>query len=121
MEVEKPGEVNVLFPTWPGALSHHQATGVARRLGGHIQVHDIRRTTDDEGLVPQILSGLDSDEKELPSLLLWNERGLQLFDAILDSKLYYPATREPELLSTSVQKLAYSISSGEKVIELGAG
>lgn len=86
-----------------------------------IQLHDIRQKTDEEGLVAQIVAGLKSEERSLPSLLLWNRRGLELFDAILDSGKYYPAEREPDLLSYCMPKMAYSISSGEQVIELGAG
>ena len=86
-----------------------------------IQLHDIRQQTDSESLVGQIAAGLKAEEKELPSLLLWNGRGLQLFDAILDSGKYYPAKREPELLSTCMPKMACKLSSGERVIELGAG
>ncbi|OQE17795.1 hypothetical protein PENFLA_c023G05373 [Penicillium flavigenum] len=113
------GGVQALSP-WP-ATDPHRSTLARSPTVARIQLHDIRQKTDDEGLVPQILSGLESDEKELPSLLLWNGRGLQLFDAILDSQKYYPATREPTLLSSCVQKMAYNISSGERVIELGAG
>ncbi|OQE34623.1 hypothetical protein PENCOP_c016G07432 [Penicillium coprophilum] len=113
------GDVQVLSP-WSGVDLHRPTIGEAPSIP-RIQLHDIRHKTDDEGLVPQILSGLESDEKELPSLLLWNGRGLELFDEILDSQKYYPARREPKLLSECVQKVAYNISSGERVIELGAG
>ena len=86
-----------------------------------IQLHDIRQQSNSDGLVAQITAGLRVGEKVLPSLLLWNGRGLQLFDAILDSGKYYPAKREPELLSTCMSKVAYRISPGERIIELGAG
>ncbi|KAJ5134387.1 N-methyltransferase [Penicillium atrosanguineum] len=105
---------------WPGS-DFHRPTLELLPLATQSQLHDIRRQTNEEGLVSQIAAGLRSEEKELPSLLLWNGHGLQLFDAILDSGKYYPAVREPELLSTCMPKIAHSISSGERVIELGAG
>lgn len=86
-----------------------------------IHLHDIRRQTNSESLPTQIVAGLKEEQKSLPSLLLWNGRGLKLFDAILDSGKYYPAKREPELLASCMPKIAHKISSGERVIELGAG
>lgn len=86
-----------------------------------IQVRDIRRQATAQRLVPCITDGLNSEHRESPSLLLWNDRGLSLFDAVLDSPDYYLTTREWSLLRDSVQKIAYSISSGDRLIELGAG
>ena len=86
-----------------------------------IQLHDIRRQATAQSLVPCIVDGLKSQHRESPSLLLWNDRGLSLFDAVLDSPDYYPATREWSLLHNAVCKIAYSISSGDRLIELGAG
>ncbi|KAJ5885551.1 N-methyltransferase [Penicillium taxi] len=104
---------------WPG--SDFKRPKIDLLPTPRIQLHDIRQKTDDKGLVPQIVAGLRSEEKELPPLLLWNRHGLELFDAILDSGKYYPAVREPELLSNCMPKMAYRISSGERVIELGSG
>jgi uncharacterized SAM-dependent methyltransferase len=104
--------------------AYHIITPAKKRHTGveHIQLHDIRQQTGRLNLIPDILSGLGCENnKELPSLLLWDSRGLDLFGAILDSNSYYPATREPELLQASVRKIASTISSGDRVIELGAG
>ncbi|KAJ5930331.1 N-methyltransferase [Penicillium verhagenii] len=107
-------------PSWLEAETHRPRLD-SFPPATQIHLHDIRRHTDDEGLVTQIATGLKSEEKSLPSLLLWNKRGLELFDAILDSGKYYPAVKEPELLSTCMPKIAHSIPSGGRVIELGAG
>ncbi|KAL3421183.1 Ergothioneine biosynthesis protein 1-like protein 1 [Phlyctema vagabunda] len=85
------------------------------------QLYDIRQQTERLNLIPEILNGLRREHKELPSLLLWDSRGLGLFDVILDSTNYYPSKREPELLQARVRKIASTISSGDRVIELGAG
>lgn len=86
-----------------------------------IQLHDIRRQDTAQNLVPCIMDGLKSECRESPPLLLWNDRGLSLFDAVLDSPDYYPATREWSVLHNAVNRIAHSISSGDRVIELGAG
>lgn len=92
-----------------------------KRTVERIQLHDIRRQTTTQSLVPCIVDGLKSEFRESPSLLLWNDRGLSLFDEVLGSPDYYPASREWSLLRTAVHKIAYSISSGDRLIELGAG
>ncbi|OCK74422.1 hypothetical protein K432DRAFT_339000 [Lepidopterella palustris CBS 459.81] len=86
-----------------------------------IQLHDVRRQATAQSLVPCIVDGLKSERRQSPPLLLWNDRGLSLFDAVLDSPDYYPATREWSLLHNAVRKISYSISSGDRLIELGAG
>lgn len=87
-----------------------------------IQLHDIRRQTTAQGLVPSIVSGLKKvEDRESPSLLLWNDAGLSLFDGVLESQNYYLANREWTLLRQQVDKIVSSIASGDRLIELGAG
>jgi uncharacterized SAM-dependent methyltransferase len=86
-----------------------------------LQVIDIRRQKAPASLVPSILAGLRSKERELPGLLLWNDRGLSLFDAVLESPDYYLTRREWSLLSAAVHEIVSSIQSGDRLIELGAG
>ncbi|EIT80983.1 histidine-specific methyltransferase [Aspergillus flavus] len=85
------------------------------------QILDIRKRTSRIDLYHEILAGLRAKDKELPSLLLWNDRGLDLFSEILNSDEYYPRRRETQLLQTHVNEFTRSISSGERLIELGAG
>ncbi|KAK2592654.1 hypothetical protein QQS21_009653 [Conoideocrella luteorostrata] len=86
-----------------------------------IQLHDIRQQPTAQNLVPAIVKGLSAPSKDLPSLLLWNDHGLSLYDTVLESPDYYPATREWSLLHTVVHKITHSISSGDRLVELGAG
>lgn len=58
------------------------------------QILDIRKRDSGTDLYHQILAGLRAKDKELPSLLLWNDRGLDLFSKILNSEEYYPRRRE---------------------------
>ncbi|KAH9997470.1 histidine-specific methyltransferase [Xylariaceae sp. FL0662B] len=99
-------------------------TSSSNKSVGHverIQLHDICRKATANDLVACIVDGLKSERKESPQLLLWNDRGLSLFDAVLESPDYYPATREWSLLHNCVHKISSAISSGNRVIELGAG
>lgn len=85
------------------------------------QVYDVRRQVIARSLVPCIVEGLKSEVKESPPLLLWDDRGLSLFDAILDSPQYYPARREWALLRKTIQDIARNIPNRSRVVELGAG
>ena len=86
-----------------------------------LQLVDIRHQAAPTSLVPLILSGLRSQERELPGLLLWNDRGLSLFDAVLESPDYYLTRREWSLLCAAVHEIVSTIQSGDRLIELGAG
>ncbi|CAH0020816.1 unnamed protein product [Clonostachys rhizophaga] len=86
-----------------------------------IQIFDTRRQIISQDLVRGIIEGLKSAERESPPLLLWNEPGLSLFDAVIGSPDYYPARREWLLLHDSIQEIVATIANGDRVIELGAG
>jgi uncharacterized SAM-dependent methyltransferase len=85
------------------------------------QIYDVRRQMISRSLIPCIVTGLKSETKESPSLLLWDDRGLSLFDAVLDSPKYYPAAREWGLLHDAIYDIARIIPDGARVVELGAG
>lgn len=113
--------------TWPKArntdeIKPQKAHRPQKRLRAErIPLHDVRQQPTAQSLVPSIVDGLSSNPRELPALLLWNDGGLSLFDAVLESPNYYPATREWSLLHNVVHKIAHTISSGDRLIELGAG
>ena len=78
----------------------------------------------------QILAGLNqpTNSKTLPTLLLYNERGLQLYDNITTDALeYYLFAAEEEILRTHADNIVKvmhregEVLPGEVVIELGAG
>jgi uncharacterized SAM-dependent methyltransferase len=67
------------------------------------------------------MAGLRAKEKKLPSLLLWNETGLKLFEKIITSEEYYPLAREMKLLQECEHEIARFFSAGDRLVELGAG
>lgn len=79
----------------------------------------------------QIVTGLDQpvNQKNLPTLLLYNERGLRLYDDITtEAPEYYPFTAEEEILKNHADDIVEVMHSregeilpGEVVLELGAG
>jgi len=93
--------------------------------GGGNTIIDIR----DEALTPvkdQILPALspeDGGEKKLPTLLLYNEEGLKLFEKITYLNEYYLTGQEIEVLEKHADHIAERIAlrPDSMVIELGSG
>ena len=80
----------------------------------------------------QILKGLSkhSGEKSLPTLLLYDETGLRLYDDITsEAPEYYLFEAEEDILKNYADEIAFvmhsrdggEVSKGEVVLELGAG
>ncbi len=74
-----------------------------------------------ENLEPDILEGLRANPRYLPSVLLWNADGLNLFDKITQSPDYYPSYSEVDILKAHADDIAGRVSTGSTVIELGSG
>lgn len=93
--------------------------------GGGNTIIDIR----DEALTPvkdQILPALspkDGGEKKLPTLLLYNEEGLKLFEKITYLDEYYLTGQEIQVLEKHADHIAERIAlrPDSMVIELGSG
>ena len=60
-------------------------------------------------------------EKRLPTLLLYDERGLKIFEDITYLEEYYLTNAEIEVLTTHATKIAESIHEGSMIVELGSG
>ena len=88
---------------------------------------DIRNGTDHtSSLIDQVRSGLrpaDGGEKRLPTLLLYNQDGLKLFEKITYLDEYYLTGQELELLENNADRIAdrIALQPDSMVIELGSG
>ncbi|KAL2066365.1 hypothetical protein VTL71DRAFT_2436 [Oculimacula yallundae] len=93
------------------------------RMAPKIDIIDIRHDAVELSLKDEILNSLKPQEglKRLPTLLLYDERGLQLFEEITYLEEYYLTNAEIEVLETSACKIAETIPSGSMVVELGSG
>jgi L-histidine N-alpha-methyltransferase len=69
-----------------------------------------------------VLEGLSKKEKRLPSWLIFDDRGSEIFIEITQLKDYHPAYCEKEILKTYKEKISKTISPQPiQFIELGAG
>jgi uncharacterized SAM-dependent methyltransferase len=88
------------------------------------QIIDIRQEKDGYSLLEDIRKGLrpaDGGVKELPTLLLYDESGLRLFEQITYLDEYYLTGAEIEVLETYAVKIAERVRPGSIVVELGSG
>ncbi|KAH8435055.1 uncharacterized protein LDX57_012684 [Aspergillus melleus] len=84
-------------------------------------LHDIRQSAELLDLRSGIISGLFSTPKRMPSLLLWDDKGLMNFEAWTKSPAYYPKSRELEILHNSRHDIARGLPDRFVLIELGCG
>ena len=90
------------------------------------QIIDIRNGADFGPLVEQITKGLnvpEGEEKKLPTLLLYDKRGLQLFEKITYLDEYYLTNQEIALLEANAPRIAerIAVQPDSIVLELGSG
>ncbi|KAI9736455.1 MAG: hypothetical protein M1818_006189 [Claussenomyces sp. TS43310] len=63
----------------------------------------------------------ENGPKQLPTLLLYDDKGLQLFEEITYLDEYYLTNAEINVLHNSASEIAQHVQSGSMVIELGSG
>ncbi|EXF81440.1 hypothetical protein CFIO01_13296 [Colletotrichum fioriniae PJ7] len=93
-------------------------------VGKHVlDIIDIRRVAVETNLKDDIISMWNptNGPRRLPTLLLYNERGLQLFEDITYLEEYYLTNNEIEVLEKNSKEIAQNISTDSMVIELGSG
>ena len=90
----------------------------------NVSIIDIRREGVCTSLVDEIRTQLnpsDGGEKKLPTLLLYDEQGLKLFEDITYLEEYYLTNAEIEVLNNHADEIASRIPTGSLVTELGSG
>ncbi|KAL8944346.1 MAG: hypothetical protein Q9216_000531 [Gyalolechia sp. 2 TL-2023] len=89
-----------------------------------VWIEDIRQNDIGDSVLDELRNGLRpvaGGEKRLPTLLLYDEKGLGLFEDISYLDEYYPTNAEIEILRKHAAELATLIPQGCTILELGAG
>ena len=73
-----------------------------------------------ETMRKEVLRGLTSNPKTLPSKYFYDERGSDLFEQITELPEYYPTRAEREALETHAAEIA-RIAQPQELVELGSG
>jgi uncharacterized SAM-dependent methyltransferase len=90
----------------------------------NVSIIDIRRSGLDFDLVDEIRQKFNpgkGQERRLPTLLLYDEQGLKLFEDITYLDEYYLTNAEIEVLENHADGIAQQIRAGSLVVELGSG
>jgi hypothetical protein len=85
------------------------------------EIYDIRQDTKSTSLKQEIIQGLSADPPSLPSLLLWDDRGQELFDSFSQTPSYHPFHSELEIINKRAADIARSVPDKSALIELGCG
>lgn len=93
---------------------------------GHsdVSIIDIRQGGSDISIVDEIRQKLNpgqGQERRMPTLLLYDEEGLRLFEEITYLEEYYLTNAEIETLTTHAEAIVRLIEPGSQLIELGSG
>ena len=99
-------------------------SGASQGLDESIHIKDIRQPRHEDSLVEEIHRGLNPPKgklKSLPTLLLYDELGLKLFEDITYLEEYYLTNAEIDVLESHAADIARVIVPGSMIVELGSG
>lgn len=91
---------------------------------GQTPIFDIRVGESEFDMLQDIKQGLrpkNGEQKTLPTMLLYDEAGLRLFEEITYLDEYYLTNAEIEVLEKYADRMAERIQPGSVVVELGSG
>ncbi len=72
-------------------------------------------------MMEEVLAGLTSPQKTLPSKYFYDEKGSEIFDQITELDEYYPTRTERHILETYVHEMATVLGEEVELIEPGSG
>lgn len=110
-----------LFPVPHKA--HKETPTIAPVSAPQIDITRLLRESPRLHLKHEIRTALSRERKEIPSVLLWDDKGLALFERLRESApdAYYPSRKETGLLSRFATDVAATILDGTTLVELGSG
>ena len=85
------------------------------------QIIDIRNSSTLGNLKQDIITGLQATPKTLPTVILYDEKGLQIFDEITHEDEYYLTDAEIDILQRYAGEIWRFVEDGAMLVELGAG
>ncbi|KIW20988.1 hypothetical protein PV08_01567 [Exophiala spinifera] len=89
-----------------------------------VPIYDIRSDKSDQSLLETLsrsLNPVDGEARTFPTLLLYDEKGLKLFEEITYVDEYYLTNAEIEALSRHASAIASRIPANARLVELGSG
>lgn len=81
----------------------------------------INKTIEIQKFQQEILEGLSSHPKHLPSKLFYDDKGSKLFDRICELDEYYPTRTELKIMQDNLRLISGHLKDVDAIIELGSG
>lgn len=110
--------------TVPAKMPTAESPGPPVTPQGDDHIIDIRRGTIQHSIrddMMEMLKPAAGEEKKMPTLLLYDEAGLKLFEDITYLDEYYLTNAEIEVLTKNALEMAQFIRPGSMLVELGSG
>src|SRR6202167_5686427 len=82
----------------------------------HLSPEDVRNQ-----MVTDALKGLQGEEKSIPPVWFYDQRGSRLFEEITQLPEYYPTRTETAILQAHAAEIAKLIPADAAMVEFGAG
>lgn len=89
-----------------------------------VDIVDIRQNDVGFSLVNDIHKGIDPSvgpRRSMPTMLLYDSKGLNLFEEITYLDEYYPTNAEIQVLETHAKSIVERIPNNGQLLELGSG
>lgn len=102
----------------------HSTTNKQEHRDTNATIIDIRKDREEFSILQDIKTGLRPESgngKTLPTLLLYDVNGLQLFEKITYLQEYYLTNTEIEVLERYAENIAQKIKPNSIILELGSG
>ena len=88
---------------------------MAYTIDVHLSPEEVRKQMRSDAV-----AGLQGEEKSIPAVWFYDERGSRLFEVITQLPEYYPTRAERALLEQNAAAIA-ELSKSDTLVELGAG
>ncbi len=101
-----------------------KANGFRSHGSSHVSIIDIRRDGSEFSILGEMRKMLNPKpglEKKMPTMLLYDEQGLKIFEDITYLDEYYLTNAEIEALEIHADEIARHVQPGSQVVELGSG
>lgn len=89
-----------------------------------VDIVDIRQDAGESSLIKDIYKGIDPPDgrrKSIPTVVLYDAKGLKLFEEITYLDEYYLTDAEIEILSMNARDVVSRIPENAQLVELGSG
>jgi dimethylhistidine N-methyltransferase len=73
------------------------------------------------GILDEVINGLNQEQKQLPTKLFYDEKGSALFNEICELEEYYPTRTEMQIMQDNIEEIGSLLGEGTLLIEFGSG